>query len=251
MTDNTHMNDTIVYVDESGDHQLERINPYYPSFTLAFCVFNISDYIQNISLALDTFKVKYFGHSDIVLHENDIRKNRHGEWAILNAAQTREHFHQDLAEVIEEAPFDIIATTVDKMALTDVYREKAQDPYALSLLFCMERLHEHLLELQQRSIRIHCESRTRKLDTQLRKAFHDIRHKTFFPSTHTNFEGVDYRFAFLDKQSNCNGLQIADLIVRPIGLSYLRPEQENRTYSLIKNKILEHKIFQPKKDEAQ
>ncbi len=75
MTENTRMNDTIVYVDESGDHGLESIDPEYPIFTLVFCLFKISDYIQKTSLALDTFKVKYFGHSEIVLHENDMRKN--------------------------------------------------------------------------------------------------------------------------------------------------------------------------------
>ena len=27
-----------IYVDESGDHGLERINPEYPLFVLAFCL---------------------------------------------------------------------------------------------------------------------------------------------------------------------------------------------------------------------
>jgi hypothetical protein len=35
----------IVYVDESGDHSLESINPRYPLFVLAFCVFQKDHYI--------------------------------------------------------------------------------------------------------------------------------------------------------------------------------------------------------------
>ena len=31
--------DYIVYVDESGDHSLESINPEYPLFVLSFCIF--------------------------------------------------------------------------------------------------------------------------------------------------------------------------------------------------------------------
>ncbi|WP_228144603.1 DUF3800 domain-containing protein [Moraxella lacunata] len=30
----------IVYVDESGDHNLDNINSKYPIFVLAFCIFN-------------------------------------------------------------------------------------------------------------------------------------------------------------------------------------------------------------------
>jgi len=36
---NAEFSDYIVYVDESGDHNLERINPEYPLFVLAFCIF--------------------------------------------------------------------------------------------------------------------------------------------------------------------------------------------------------------------
>lgn len=31
--------DFIVYVDESGDHGLARMDPDYPVFVLAFCIF--------------------------------------------------------------------------------------------------------------------------------------------------------------------------------------------------------------------
>jgi len=32
--------DYIIHVDESGDHSLESIDPNYPVFVLAFCIFN-------------------------------------------------------------------------------------------------------------------------------------------------------------------------------------------------------------------
>jgi hypothetical protein len=31
----------IVYVDESGDHSLQSIDPQYPVFVLAFCIFHL------------------------------------------------------------------------------------------------------------------------------------------------------------------------------------------------------------------
>jgi hypothetical protein len=38
---------------------------------------------------------------------------------------------------------------------------------------------------------------------------------------------------FASKKVNCGGLQIADLIARPIGRSVLNPAQKNRAYDLI------------------
>lgn len=69
--------DYIVYVDESGDHGLKTIDKDYPLFVLTFCCFQIEEYINNAVPLLQRFKFKHFGHDQIVLHETDIRKNKH------------------------------------------------------------------------------------------------------------------------------------------------------------------------------
>ena len=38
-------------------------------------------------------------------------------------------------------------------------------------------------------------------------------------------------------KSNSSGLQLADLIARPIGLHKLKPEQPNRAYDVIEEKV--------------
>ncbi|MEO1203974.1 MAG: DUF3800 domain-containing protein [Pseudomonadota bacterium] len=45
----------------------------------------------------------------------------------------------------------------------------------------------------------------------------------------------DIRFA--SKQVNSTGLQLADLVARPIGRRVLNPDQENRAYGIIRPKI--------------
>jgi hypothetical protein len=40
-----------------------------------------------------------------------------------------------------------------------------------------------------------------------------------------------------DKKSNSEGLQIADLLARPIGLSVFKPSQPNRAYEVAKEKF--------------
>jgi len=53
--------DYVVFVDESGDHSLEVINPDYPVFVLAFCIVSCRDYIERITLSVRALKYRYSG----------------------------------------------------------------------------------------------------------------------------------------------------------------------------------------------
>lgn len=50
-------------------------------------------------------------------------------------------------------------------------------------------------------------------------------------------------FYWRTKKANSSGLQLADLTARPIGLNFLRPEQNNRAFDIIKGKIYGYKKF--------
>lgn len=65
-----------MYVDESGDHSLTSIDPNYPIFVLAFCVFRKDEYARNVIPALQEFKFRWFGEDTQVLHEIDMRQHR-------------------------------------------------------------------------------------------------------------------------------------------------------------------------------
>jgi hypothetical protein len=54
--------DTIVFVDESGDHGMETIDPGYPMFVLAFCIFEKESYATRLTPAVVQFKFRHFGH---------------------------------------------------------------------------------------------------------------------------------------------------------------------------------------------
>jgi len=47
----------------------------------------------------------------------------------------------------------------------------------------------------------------------------------------------DFEINFVSKQANSAGLQLADLIARPIGLRLLRPQKLNRAFDIIQPKI--------------
>src|SRR5690606_3723233 len=48
---------------------------------------------------------------------------------------------------------------------------------------------------------------------------------------------LPFEILFADKKAMSSGLQLADLVARPIGLSILRPGQENRAFEVLKQKF--------------
>lgn len=46
-----------------------------------------------------------------------------------------------------------------------------------------------------------------------------------------------------DKRTNSEGLQFADIIARPIGLSVLKPEQPNRAFTILRDKLFQDHEF--------
>ena len=225
---NHSFSDYVVYVDESGDHNLTAIDPDYPYFVLAFCVFRKADYIENVVPALQAFKFKFFGHDMSVLHEHDIRKSK-SPFNILLDRRVREPFMEGLSRLIETAPFTIIASVIDKQAHLEFYGDKAHNPYDHSLLYCMEHL-QHLLKQrgqERKETHIVLERRGRKEGVELELAFRRF------------CEENDFRFqpVLAHKQSNSAGLQLADLVARPIGRFAMKPHQANRAYEILKEKL--------------
>jgi hypothetical protein len=83
----------------SGGHSLERIDPDYPVFVLALCVFHKRHYAEKIIPAVEKLKFNYFGHDSVVLHEHEIRKQK-GDFAFLSHKPTRDEFIERLAALV-------------------------------------------------------------------------------------------------------------------------------------------------------
>lgn len=218
----------VVYVDESGDHSLESIDPQYPVFVLAFCVFHKGHYANHVVPALETFKFKHFGHDVVVLHETDIRKER-GCFRFSNRPH-KEAFLDELTGIIETSHFMLIACVVDKRQL----RERSANPYHLALGFCLETLYELMQEKKQDGLPTHVvvECRGKKEDAALELEFLRV------CSGENRFgKPLPFEVVFADKKTNSSGLQLADLVARPIGLSVVRPEQVNRAFEVLRRKF--------------
>lgn len=217
--------DFIVYVDESGDHGLTTIDPSYPVFVLAFCIFDKAQYAGQIVPSVQNFKFKWFGHDIVLLHEHEIRKAK-GDFAFLTKADKREPFLGDITTLIEDAPFTLIATVIHKQRLCDKYKTP-HNPYRLGMQFCLERLYGFLEQMGQahRVTWIVAERRGKNEDDALELEFRRI-----CDGDNYKKERWPFRLALADKKVNSCGLQLADLLARPIGRWEINRKQPNRAF---------------------
>ena len=224
--------DYVVYVDESGDHSLTSIDADYPVFVLALCVFHKRHYSEKIIAAVEKLKFNYFGHDSVVLHEHEIRKQK-GAFVFLSQRKVRHEFMASLGSIMEASNFVLIAGVVDKQRLNK-NEGASSNPYHIALGLCLEALGGFLAEKGQQHLKTHVifECRGRKEDAELELEFRRIGDLGDPSATQVQLEIV-----FADKRTNLTGLQLADLVARPIGLGHLRPSQPNQAFELLKQKF--------------
>ncbi|TDT37730.1 uncharacterized protein DUF3800 [Halospina denitrificans] len=227
-----NFSDYVVYVDESGDHGLQSIDPNYPVFVLAFCIFEKRSYIEHLVPELQRFKFRHFGHDQVILHETDIRKDRH-DFAFLKDKKQKQAFIDELTGLMQEAPFALISSVIRKADYCQRYPEPG-NPYHVALTFGLERIYYYLRRHGQSDARTHIvvEKRGKREDDELELEFRRICDGANYRQRELPFELV-----FADKKSNSAGLQLADLVARPIGLHVLRPEKQNRAFEVLQEKF--------------
>jgi len=236
--------DYIVYVDESGDANLDKLNPDFPMFCLSFCVVRKSTYAKLIVPSFQGFKFKYFGHDLIILHEHDIRKSKGPFSLLLTDAHLRESFYNDLNGLVEKAEMNVIAAAINKSALKQKYSDP-YNPYRLALMFCMENLLSFLIAYGQsgKTVSVIFEGRGKNEDRELEIWFRRICDNSYSVGYKSfDFSACRFEPMFSPKSCNSTGLQLADLTARPVALKALRPKQSNRAFEIIRPKLTQ-KVF--------
>lgn len=235
----TSFSSLIAYADESGSPTLTGIDPDYPIFVLAFVVVDKAHYAKYLVPALQRLKFDFFGHDQVALHEREVRREE-GPFAFLQIDRDlRVRFMKRLNAVVDDAEMKVVATVVDKRS--ERYGESDDwDGYDAAMRSCVSRMATLLNnDIAPDAVQhVVFESRGRREDRTLELGFRrftdDVmgRRDAGRPSTR-------WRPVFASKMANSAGLQLADLLARPIGLSYLRPEQPNRAFEVIRPKLLE------------
>jgi len=229
----SRFSDFIVYVDESGDHNLMSIDASYPIFVLAFCIFYKEHYSDKVVPKLQKLKFEYFGHDLVILHENEIRKEK-GEFNIFKGKDERIDFLNKLSDIIEQSNFILASCVIEKHKISDKDRYDHENPYHIALRYCLETLYSLVQEKGQEDKETHVlvEMRGPKEDKELELEFRRI-------CDGRNKYNINLPFfiKMVNKQANSAGLQLADLVARPIGRHVLNPEQNNRAFDVLKDKF--------------
>lgn len=224
--------DYIVFVDESGDHGLTSVDKNYPMFVLAFCLFKKDAYIQLVTPALQSLKFHFWGHDEQVLHEHEIRKPNKN-YSFLFDATKRNAFIHAINKLISEMPFQLVAAVIRKLELNRQY-VKPSNPYELALEFGLERMYLELCAHGQtdRLTHVVVEKRGSREDSQMELVFRRI-----CDGVNALGKKLPFELVMVPKTANSTGLQIADLVARPIGINVLRPQQPNQAYDIVREKI--------------
>lgn len=224
--------DYLVFVDESGDHEMRRIDPQYPVFVLLFCIIRKTDYANQVCRDLQRFKFAYWGHDEVILHEHDIRKPK-GDFLFLLQREPRSRFLAELTAQMRGLAADVLAVVIDKPALAARHASPAS-PYDLAIETGLDMLHRHLAENGQSShlTPVIVERRGRREDGELELAFRRV-----CDGANASNEPFSFQLVMIPKTSNSSGLQITDLMARPVGIRHLRPHQPNQAFDIIFEKI--------------
>jgi hypothetical protein len=219
----------LVFVDESGDHHLNKYPKDYPIFVLAFVIISKDEYCDHLLPKFSRLKLHYFPDVSTIFHEREIRKAEK-RFAFLTEANMRKSFQEDLSALMKEIDYKVAAVAIKKEE-RNKQSMLTEDLYEIGVKHGLAKL-EEFLESQNdfNYTTVTFESRAysidgyRQADEQLYRYFRETAHKNF---------GIEIHI----KSAGGLGLQFADMIARPIGIHILRPEQSNRAWDIIKEKI--------------
>lgn len=209
----------VLFLDESGDHNLAVIDPQFPLFVLGGVIMD-QDYAEGeLTREVNAFKQDLFGRTDIVLHTADITRNRNG-FERMQESVFRQRFYEQLNALMRKLNYMVVACAVRKDEHLSRYGVAALDPYLLSLDVLVERLCFEVGDTLGGGV-IVAERREPTLDRQLDVAWLNLKIQGTRFLQAKAIERRTLGLSLREKTENIAGLQLADLVVTPIGRQVL------------------------------
>lgn len=203
----------IMFLDESGDHSLSKIDPQYPVFVLCGVIMDEEYHKAVVTPRLNEFVFDLFGRKGVVLHTLEFTRNQK-MFGSMASEEFRQKFFDGLELLIRDLDFKIVACVVRKQDHLARYGLNAFDPYMLSLSILVERF---IFECGNAGGLIVAESRGDTLNNALELAFLDLKIRgTAFISA-TKIRQRVHGLSIRDKKEGIAGLQLADIVASPIG----------------------------------
>jgi hypothetical protein len=205
----------VFFLDESGDHSVEKIDTDYPVFVLGGVIVDRTHYRTVIEPRVRQLKEDFIGDTEVILHTTDIIRAKNGFEPLTDPA-VRAPFYEELNAMMRELEYTVVACAIKKDAHLAQYGQNAVDPYMYALEIVLERFCHEIGDVEDGGI-VFAEKRRPDLDDALEAQWRKFRERG---TDYVRKDAVDKRIIDLslkDKKPNMAGLQLADLIVSPIG----------------------------------
>ena len=222
-----------MFLDESGDHSLDKIDLQYPIFVLGGIIVDAAYAKGDLVEEVRAFKRRVLGREDLILHTADITRNKNG-FERMKDPVFREMFFGELNALMRRLEYQVVACAIRKGDHLARYEVSALDPYFLSLEVLVERFCHELGTAGGGWIV--AEKRNPTLDHQIEVAWLNLKIQgtKFLRAAQVarRVEGLVLR----DKTHGLAGLELADLVVSPIG-RFVQGKQIREDFRVIEEKF--------------
>ncbi len=208
----------VLYLDESGDHDLVKIDPTYSVFVIGGIIVDRTYARTVMEPKVREFKLEWFGVEEIILHSVDIARAKKGFERLRSDRVFREAFLTALSELMQELDYQVVACVIHKDRHVAKYGKRALDPYGVGLEIVVERFCFEVGDTTDGGI-IYAEKRRADLDHGLDVAWERLRANGTYRLNKHRLGQIDERIIGLSlkaKSVNIAGLQLADLVISPV-----------------------------------
>lgn len=229
-----------LFIDECGDHQLEKFNPSFPIFTLCGILVH-EDKLTALEASVNALKREFFNDEAVIIHSRDIRKQEKA-YSILQYPDIRRRFYNGINSILgQQGIYVIVCCSILKEPFVERF-SCGEDVYGLSLKYLIERAIFCMDDnVTDGTLDIVIERRGVKQDRLLLNYYNRLRAKGTKWISPERMEAKLGRFSFRYKKENIIGLQLADLVAYPITKHVLEPKDHNPAYDVISDKIYSYK----------
>jgi len=229
-----------LYIDECGDHQLEKFNPNFPIFTLCGILVP-GNKLETLENSVKRLKQEFFEDEGVILHSRDIRKQEK-VYSILQHSEIRQKFYDGINSILgQHEIYVIVCCSILKEPFVEKF-SRGEDVYGLSLKYLIERAIFCMDDnVDNGSLDIFIERRGVIQDRTLLNYYNRLRATGTKWVTAERLVSRLGRFIFKYKKDNVIGLQLADLCAYPITRHVLDPKAINPAYDIISDKIYSYK----------
>lgn len=230
-----------LFLDESGDHGLNNIDPQFPVFVLCGIILSDISY-KRLKSQVAKLKLKFWGNKKVILHSRDIRKCEN-EFTILFDNKIKQELYYSVNNLIRNSDYTIITSAIQKNNYIKRYGRLSDDVYEVALSFILERAIFYLDDVNEsnKSLNIYIEQRGKKEDQKLSEHFNKLlaRGTGYIDATRIWNYGININFK--KKKDDIVGLQVADLVAYPIARYVLDPQRANPSFEIFSDKFYSKK----------